>query len=110
LAFVVRFFFVLLLLLLLVETPASTGVPPVPRGGHTCSLFGDRFLVFLGGGDGVVVHNECFCYDTLSDEWLTLQVLFVVVGTGFCFNEENLAGSFFCDASSALGACSDADC
>ncbi len=56
------------------ETVASVGPAPIARGGHTCCLFGERFLGFFGGGDGVILCNDCFCFDTLSNEWIQLAL------------------------------------
>merc|ERR1711916_196368 len=54
------------------EKREAVGQHPSPRGGHSCTVFADRYLVIFGGGNGSLLHNDCLVYDTIANEWMAL--------------------------------------
>lgn len=54
------------------EIVRTFGTGPCPRAGHTCNVFGDRYLVIFGGGDGMQMFNDLFLFDCVCGEWIPL--------------------------------------
>ena len=47
---------------------------PPPRAGHTCNVFGDRYICIFGGGDGCQLFNDMYVFDSISCEWISLPI------------------------------------